>query len=158
MSPLPDEEPKIESDCPADTVGDGGKLRIEASFGSSHSLRGLSANRIGTVSMHLDVRAVHAADSTKCCTSKLSKDSDPETRCTPSSEARLDRAPGSESIRKIPPRDAGAKHIPHGRDHASVIPARSSSFVTRGHLPASGAVRSIVLAAPKAARATPFDL
>ena len=149
---------EMESDCPADTVDNSSELRIEASFGPSHSLGGLSANRIGTVSMHLDVRAVHSADSAKCRTSKLSKDSGPETRCTPSSEARVDRAPGSESVRKVSPRDTGAKHIPHRRNHASVILARSPSFVTRGHLPISGAVRSIFLAAPKAARATPSDL
>jgi hypothetical protein len=118
----------------------------------------LSANRIGTVSMHLDVRAIHAADSAKCRTSKLSKYSGPETRCAPSSEAGIDRAPGSKSVRKITPRDTCSKHIPYRRDHASVIPARSPSFVTRGHLPVSGTVRSIFLAAPKAARATPSDL
>lgn len=81
---------EIESDSPADTIDNGGELRIEASFGSSHCLPGLPANWIGTVPMHLGVRAVHAADPAKCCLSKLSKDTGPETRCIPSSEAGVD--------------------------------------------------------------------
>lgn len=140
------------------TVDHSGELRVEASLGSSHCLRSLSANRIGAVPMHLEVRAVHAADSAKFCTSKLSKDSGSETRCTPSSETRINRAPGAEMMRKVAPRNTRAKHIPHRRNHASVISVRSPSFVTRGHLPVSGAVRSIFLAAPRAARATPSDL
>src|ERR1019366_1748257 len=134
---------EIESDSPTATVDNTSVNRIKAHFRSSHCLPGLPANRIGTVPMNLDVRAVHAADPAKCCSAKLGKDNGPETRCTPSSKAGIGRTPGSKSAGKVSPRDTWAKHIPHRRDHASVIPPRSPSFVTRGHLPSCGADRSI---------------
>jgi hypothetical protein len=63
---------EIKTDRAADTIDNSGELRIEASFGSSHRPLGLPANRIGTVPMHPDKRAVHKTDPAKCFSSKPS--------------------------------------------------------------------------------------
>jgi hypothetical protein len=90
-----------------------------------------------------------AADPAKCCFSKLNKDPGPETRCTPSSEAGVDRTPRPKTTRKVSPRNTGAKHIPHRHDHTPVIIPRTPSFVARGHLPFFRTIRSIFLPLPE---------
>lgn len=148
----------VESDSPSDAVDHGRELCVETAFRASHCLPGLAANRIGSVPVYFDVRAVHTADPAKSCSAKLGEHAGPKAARTPSSETRVDRTPWTESGRKVPPGNSRPHDIPNGGNHASIIPGRSASFVTIGPLPFSGGVRSVFLAAPKAARAIPNDL
>lgn len=149
---------EVEADSPTDAVDHRRELRIEAAFRAPHRLQGLPANRIGTVAVNLDVRAVHAANPAKCSSTKLDEDLGPEAAGTPSSESSINRAPWTESRWKVPPGNTSAKDVPHGSDHAPVILSRPPSFVTIGPLPFLSVIGSIFLAAPRAARATPSDL
>jgi hypothetical protein len=149
---------QTESNRPTQRVDDGGKLRVDASFRPANSLERLPTRRIGTVLVKLDVRAIEMAQLPRRITSKPLEELLPKSTRTPSSPSSVDRAPRSITSRQVAPWHSRAQNVPDGRDHDPVVLARSPSNVTRGPLRSLNLVRSIFLAAPKAAPVTPIDL
>jgi hypothetical protein len=149
---------QAEPDRSTHRVDHGGKLRVDPTFRAANGLERLPTRRIGSVLVKLDVRAINMAQLPRRITGKLLEEPGPEATRTPSSPSSIDRAPRTITSRQVAPRYARAQNVPDGCDHDAVILAWSASNVTRGHLRVLNRVRSIFLAAPKAALVTPIDL
>lgn len=149
---------EMKADCTPDAVDHGRKLGVESALCPTDRLGGLASRRVGSVLMNLDVRAVDAADSSARATAEGCDQTSPEPRSAPSSEAGVDGTPRAKFRRKVSPWHASPEDIPHRSDHKPVIFRRPASTVTICQIPTPGGVRSIFLAAPRAARVTPNDL
>jgi hypothetical protein len=139
-------------------VDHGGKLRVDASFRPANSLERLPTRRVGSVLVKLDMRAIKMAQLPRRITGKLLEELLPQSTRTPSSPSSVDRAPRTITSRQVAPRHSRAQNVPDGSDHDAVVLAWSPSNVTRGQVRFLDLVRSIFLAAPKAAPVTPIDL
>jgi hypothetical protein len=149
---------EMKADCTPDAVDHSCKLGVESALWPPDRLGGLASIRVGPVLMNLDVGAVDTADPSARATAEGRDQASPEPRNAPSSEARVDGTPRAKLRRKVSPRHASPENIPHCSDHKPVIFRRPASIVTICQIPTSGGVRSIFLAAPRAARITPNDL
>ncbi len=149
---------EFESHRASVRVNDHGQFRIKAAFGASHGLGFLPSGRIGCIAMDLDVRAVDAANLPNGSGPVLSKNPWPQTLCAPSSKARIDRTPRPKAIGKVSPRNPGSQDVPNRCKHKPVVLRRSAYSATICQIPITADVRSIFLAAPKAARVNSNDL
>jgi hypothetical protein len=148
----------MQTDCSPDPIHNCRQLRVETALSAPHGLIGLAADRVRGVSVNLDVGAVDTPDLPNRPAGDGIEQPRPQARSAPASEPSVNRASRTKAGWQITPWDSGSQDVPHAGDHESVILTRSASSIARGPLPIFGAVRSIFLAAPRAARATPSDL
>ena len=108
-------------------VDDGRQLRIDATFGATDRLRGLSAARIRAVLMQLDMRAVEVPQLALGGRRHESEKPTEKTGCAPAPEPRIDRTPRTKVRRQVTPGNTGAQNIEHRADHEPVVLGRSPS-------------------------------
>jgi len=151
---------QTESHRPPPRIDDRRELGVQAAFGPAHRLRRLSAGRIGSVLVQLDVGAVQVPQFALGPGRQQTEHPGKQPSVTPAAIAGIDRTPRSVTLRQITPRHSRPQDVEHRAEHYPVVFRRATSPRHCAITPSprfSRRIRSIFLAAPIAARGSTGD-
>ena len=97
------------------------ELGVEATLGAADRLLLLAATGIAPVLVQLDVRAVEVTQLPAGTPGDEPHQPGKEAGLTPAPEAGVNRVPRAKALRQVAPRDPGAQHEEHPRDHEPVV-------------------------------------
>jgi hypothetical protein len=110
-----------ERDCPPASVSDCGQLGIDAALGATDRLGGLTAARVRSVLIQLDVRTMDIPELTRGSCRHKRQDPREKFISTPSTKPGVHRAPGSKLPWQVAPRDTRAQDKENRRNHEPVV-------------------------------------
>lgn len=118
---------QCELQRPALGIDQSGELGVEPTFGAADGMSALSARRIRSILMDLDVSCVERAEVSLRVRGQCIEDSRPDSRVIPSAPSGIDRSPRAEVAGEIALGTADSNSVDHGLHHQTVVFWRASS-------------------------------